>query len=66
MLPGAPAEWSFIVQISELDRGLIFSLSLCIHTHTRLHTRVHVCVLAVTAVTKLWFYPGRPCAFRPL
>lgn len=27
---------------------------------------VHVCVLAVRAVTRLWFHPAQPFAFRPL
>lgn len=58
--------------------GHSFSLSLR-HTYTERHLRTHmvcvhvsvaacahVCVLAVTAVEKLWFHPGRPFAFRPL
>lgn len=66
-------------RISGLDRGFIFSLSLLdthIHRDTLAHTQsvsmcvggyvCHVCVLAVTAVTKLWFHPDRPFAFRPL
>lgn len=76
MLPGAPAEWSFMERISGLDRGFIFSFSL-LDTHIHRDTLslcpcvggyvcLCVCVLAVTAVTKLWFHPGRPFAFRPL
>lgn len=54
--------------ISGIDRGFIFSLSLYTQRHTCTHTHTLspcVCVLAVTAVTKLWFHPVRPLAFRP-
>lgn len=66
MLPWATAEWSFMERISGRDRGFILSLSLSLRhtrilrdTHTHTHTvSTHVCVLAVTAVTKLWLHPG--------
>lgn len=74
MLPWATAEWSFMERISGRDRGFILSLSLSLRhtrilrdTHTHTHTvSTHVCVLAVTAVTKLWLHPGWPLCFQAI
>lgn len=70
MLPWATAEWSFMERISGRDRGFIRSLSLLdTHIYSGTHTHsvsTHVCVLAVTAVTKLWLHSGWPFCFQAI